>query len=627
MSWNPFLNREVSLFKGKPFFVFCLILIGLSFVFYGSTLKNGYNLDDHFVYTENPKALNGLADVSEIFKRNSFEGRNYNFGYRPITVLSFAIENELFGLSPSVSHFINVLLYGLLLVAFTLFLKTLFPTQKSVWLQLCCLVFLAMPVHSEMVNNVKSRDELLMLLFGMIAAYSFLKANGKQYVWVIIGIISLSLSILAKKSGIVFLGIIPVSLFFQKEVSLKKGVVLSLLSTLPILVFRLIKKFIKESKGEVHLRSTNLIENPLYDQSIEVDRFSFSIETLGFYFKQLSLPTDLVSYYGFNTINYQGFGISQIATLIIGVFLIYLALKGLKARKVSSYAIIILFGALLPFLNLLFPMVGIVADRFAGLATIGASILISTAIIYLGKTLFKQKAMPFIIVIALVFSGYSFVLVQERNQEWATEEKLFEADVLKEPESATLHALLGKKYLYKIPTTINAQQQRILTQKAEFHLGKSNQIAPDKVILTELGNLEFRAKLNLDQAEKYYEQALRMDSTYSEPHYHMGWVALQKNNKQAAEQHFKRAINLKPTYEEAYEPLVRVLAEKGQFDEALNWNNKGKKNLPKSSKLILNEANINFLKGDLNQAKQGYQAYLKLVPNDLAIRKKLNSIP
>ena len=66
MSWNPFLNREVSLFKGKPFFVFCLILIGLSFVFYGSTLKNGYNLDDHFVYTENPKALNGLADVSEI---------------------------------------------------------------------------------------------------------------------------------------------------------------------------------------------------------------------------------------------------------------------------------------------------------------------------------------------------------------------------------------------------------------------------------------------------------------------------------------------------------------------------------------------------------------------------------
>ena len=627
MSWNPFLNREVRLFKGKTFFVFCLILIGLSFAFYGSTLKNGYNLDDHFVYTENSKALNGLADVGAIFKRNSFEGRNYNFGYRPITVLSFAVENELFGISPAVSHFINVLLYGLLLVVFSLFLKTVFPLQKTVWFILSCLIFLAMPIHSEMVNNVKSRDELLMLFFGLIAAYSFLKANGKQFIYVIIGIISLSLSILAKKSGIIFFGIIPVSLFFQKEVSLKKGVVLSLLCAMPILAFRLIKKFVKESKGEVHLRSTNLIENPLYDPSVEVDRFSFSLETLGFYFQKLSFPTELVSYYGFNTINYQDFGISQIATLIISVFLIYLAFKGLKTRKVYSYAIIILFGALLPFLNLLFPMVGIVADRFAGLASIGASILISTAIIYLGNTLFKQKTMPFIIVIAVIFYGYSFVLTQERNQEWATEEKLFEADVLKEPESATLHALLGKKYLYKIPTTRNAQQQRILTQKAEYHLGKSNQIAPDKVILTELGNLEFRAKLNLEQAEKYYQSALQMDSTYAEPHYHIGWVALQKNNKQAAEKHFKKAINLKPRYEEAYEPLVRLLAEKGQFDEALNWNNQGKTALAKSAKLILNEANIYFLKGELDRAKQGYQAYLKLVPNDLAIRKKLNSIP
>ena len=110
MSWNKIGQTNLSDLGRKKSLFFSFILFLLCFVFYGNSLSNGYNLDDHFVYTENPKALKGLNDLSAIFKQNSFEGSTYNFGYRPITVLSFAVENEIFGVDPFVSHFINLLL-------------------------------------------------------------------------------------------------------------------------------------------------------------------------------------------------------------------------------------------------------------------------------------------------------------------------------------------------------------------------------------------------------------------------------------------------------------------------------------------------------------------------------------
>jgi len=88
-----------------------------------------------------------------------------------------------------------------------------------------------MPVHSEMVNNVKSRDELLMLSFGLLSSISLLKISSskQKWIWLMVGLVSLLLSILSKKSGIVFIGISYVALYFKGGIKLKSGILIGLL--------------------------------------------------------------------------------------------------------------------------------------------------------------------------------------------------------------------------------------------------------------------------------------------------------------------------------------------------------------------------------------------------------------
>jgi tetratricopeptide (TPR) repeat protein len=106
----------------------------------------------------------------------------------------------------------------------------------------------------------------------------------------------------------------------------------------------------------------------------------------------------------------------------------------------------------------------------------------------------------------------------------------------------------------------------------------------------------------------------------------MGWLELERKDKKSAEIAFKKSIALDPGHAMVYEALVRLLAESGRYKEALEWNQRGKNELPKNAKLILNEANIYFLKGEIEKAKTAYQKYLELTPNDQKVRAKLQSI-
>ena len=87
--------------NNKSIAVFILVLI---FVIYGNSLKNKYSLDDHIVNSNNKLTQIGIKGISEIFKNYSFSEKNFNYAYRPIVITSFAIEYQLFGTSPQVSH-------------------------------------------------------------------------------------------------------------------------------------------------------------------------------------------------------------------------------------------------------------------------------------------------------------------------------------------------------------------------------------------------------------------------------------------------------------------------------------------------------------------------------------------
>src|SRR4029078_8651082 len=108
-----------------------------------------------------------------------YDGRKGLQAYRPFTLLSFAVEKDLFGNKPAAAHFINVLIYALLLLVVYKLLTKLFPETSYQLLIMIALLYLVHPVHSEVVASVKSRDELLAGLFGFLALAAFLDPPGK----------------------------------------------------------------------------------------------------------------------------------------------------------------------------------------------------------------------------------------------------------------------------------------------------------------------------------------------------------------------------------------------------------------------------------------------------------------
>ena len=91
-----------------------LILFLGTWLLYGNTLKNDFNMSDDYISINHPLTSQGISAIPEIFKSPYYQDEaGIQFGYRPVVVASFAIENELFGESPLVGHFINVLIYSL----------------------------------------------------------------------------------------------------------------------------------------------------------------------------------------------------------------------------------------------------------------------------------------------------------------------------------------------------------------------------------------------------------------------------------------------------------------------------------------------------------------------------------
>jgi hypothetical protein len=86
-------------------------------IVYFNSIQNGYNLDDELVTRNHPLTSKGLNALWEIITSPYYSDEmGYSYGYRPIVLMTFAIENYFFGEDPHVGHFINLLIYVFIVV-------------------------------------------------------------------------------------------------------------------------------------------------------------------------------------------------------------------------------------------------------------------------------------------------------------------------------------------------------------------------------------------------------------------------------------------------------------------------------------------------------------------------------
>lgn len=167
-------------------------------VLYLPTARYGFVQDDRAIIVANP-AAHSVGAALRAFDQPYWPIPAEAGLYRPVTILSFAVDWSVAGGSSAWMHAENALWHGLACVLVVLVLLRWLPAAGAV---AAGLVFAIHPVHAEGVANIVSRNELLATV-GMLGAV----LAARRRVWAAAVVCAL-IAMLSKERGIVVAALI-----------------------------------------------------------------------------------------------------------------------------------------------------------------------------------------------------------------------------------------------------------------------------------------------------------------------------------------------------------------------------------------------------------------------------------
>lgn len=410
----------------------------LAVVQYSNTTNHDYAWDDAIVITQNSRVQKGLDDIPELFENIKSEKTENRYGYRPIALLSFATDIEFFGLDPGASHKVNILLYGLLCALIFYFLLLLFPLKNAKWgVFVVTALFVAHPLHTEVVANIKSRDEILALLFGLGALIFLWKGLEKGSIpHYLLTAIMLVLSFNSKESGITFCGVALLIPFYVNRSALPNlktlisGVAVAGVSIGVLLFIRdyvYSEEFFQSNDWDLIYKGVFLqdgfVGNPLWEASIS-EKLATATFICGYAVWRFILPYPLLHDYSYNVFPVRTWSDVEVyASLTVTVVLILVAAYGIWKRKPFGFGLGLFFITLSIYLHLVHVGPDIFAERYLFVPSLGLCIAL-LSVFEIERFNSKLVTAVFAVGILPMF-GYSF----QRNKVWKNNETLLLSDL------------------------------------------------------------------------------------------------------------------------------------------------------------------------------------------------------
>ena len=557
-----------------------LFVLLLPFLVYFNAIDNEYGMDDYYVTNGNPKTADGIENIPGLFTNYYADDGETRFEYRPLTHTTFAIEKSLFGALPdsqqpqekidnnvlteaNVSHLINILLYalnGFLL----LYLLSMVLQGYSFGLPLIItILFMVHPIHTEVVNNIKSRDELLMMVFllwALIECVRFGSDGLKKRLWGI-GALAL-LAFLSKMSSLAFFGLIPVLLYYTstsgKRILMAVGSV-----TLSLVIVLVLRAAIP---GE-EFRTFQFFENPLFVDDSFLTRLGIGCYSVFLYLQLLIFPEDLSFYYGYSQIPLADFSYWQVwvAILIFIPLGIYGIIKFLK-RDVLGLALVIWLGVMAIVVNLVYPMVGIVAERFAYIFSVGF-VMVLGILLWRGyafaKAKFSMQTANIALLSCLVFiiGIYSWRTI-ERNDAWENTLVLYRHDIKHLQNSFRAHTFLADELFTTLPI-------RSLEPKGTEHIKEVQALyeraleidAHQPYVLNNLGAIQYTYYKDYKAALGFFEKAKAIDGSNTDMLLNSAYCYAALKQYSKAVDAIKDALVVNPQLEAAYTFLLSLVKQ------------------------------------------------------------------
>lgn len=531
-----------------------LVIAFVAFFLYSNTLKHQFVLDDYSVIKENQMTKQGTAALKDIFA-NSYRagyGNNENNLYRPLTKAMFAIEWQI---SPDNAHFhhlINVLMYSLVCVL--LFIVLLRYTKINIYiLFITALIFAAHPIHTEVVANIKSRDEISSMLFILLSLLCTHKYLSSNKILMLIGTLGcFFLALLSKESAIVYVALAPLFIYFFTDTTLKNNIkVTGSLAVVAILYMMLHMKII----GSIGIDNIPVIDNSLLYTTNVIEQKATAIYILGKYFLLLVFPHPLSCDYSFNTIPIVSLGnIGFLLAAAFHIFLLVFAIKKIKEKHFLSFCILFYLGSMALASNI-FMLIG---THLAERLLFFPSVAFCLAAVYFLCKLFKidlfdssrinslfKVSTTLLAIVGVVMILYS-MKTYSRNKDWKSDTYLFGHDIETVPNSAHMlfyyaNNLANKDSLNAVSNPIEREQRLIKAQKSITKALQLYELFPDAHNVA--GRVYYEQK-NYDAAFKSYSRAMEMNPGKGMYHNNAGTCLFSVGKFEEAAMAFKKATEI-----------------------------------------------------------------------------------
>jgi protein O-mannosyl-transferase len=607
-----------------------LVCAALGVLLYSNTLFHDFTLDDFGAIKENWIVKAGFQHWDKLWTSE------YRFGswaspgslYRPLTLAMFSVEWQIKN-GPMMGHLFNMLWYGATGMVLYHTLRRVMSDYPWTLPALITLLFIAHPVHTEVVANIKSRDEIISLLCSITAInfiWRYFEEDNKKWLYFAYGIYGLGM--FAKESGITFLAIFPLTMWFFGKRPIEEVVRISAMFLVPALFYLGVRHKVLAAQNYTEVYS--ILDNFIVGAKDSASRMASALMMCWEYLRVLILPHPLVSDRGYpqlapvtfsdwraiaGTVTYFGMGIW--------------ALMNFGKRHLLAYAILFYLITFSLFSNVIMVIGTSYGERLLYAPSLGYAIALAWVLHRFFGNLDKNNETTasnatLWTVGGIILAAFALKTLV-RNQAWNNSYTLYEADYPTSPNCAKLNyhrsLEINNNGLDKEKETVS---NPAMIEDAIKAYSRTIELYPEYHDAYGSRGLAYFRLQKYDDAYKDYQVALKYRPNDAKVLSNMGFIyflraqrpgnMLATTELDSAENVYRRSIKYDPRFVDARRNLGAVLAMKRNFPSAIDQWKEGLKFEPNNATLNFYIGSAYCDMGDKNSARPWFDKALAASP-------------
>lgn len=552
-----------------PWWVFPALIV-LSFVLYGNTLEHQWALDDASAITDNRLVKQGSSAWVELLTTEYRYGYWNSPGnlYRPVTLLYFNVLWQISPESPKLFHLMQILLYSLLgFMIFRLVRRLWF--LESWWAALLIAVmFMIHPLHTEVVANVKSADELFSLLFSVMAFHYLVYWIDEKNPMVLGGaLLSYLVAMFSKEGAITFLVLFPVALWIFRPNAGNARWTGSALMVVPALIFLLCRSIFLGDQLSVG-NTYSPLDTTLAATHNYGEQLGTALLYAARYLWVTFFPWPLVSDLGYQQFPVVGVGNwKSILALVLLSGAFGVSIYGLlKKKSPAAFGVFIFLICFSLVSNLVMKIGTAYGERLLFAPSLGWAIAIGS-LLYAASRHTKLRVASMVLT-GIIAITYCYLTIQ-RNPAWYDSFTLYQADIRQAPNCIKLRYHYGLELAKKGKDATDSLERREWLQKGLVEYKRVLAQYPTYFdAWAEKGLAEWRLGAR-DSALASYQKSLEHNPNQARVWSNMGMIYYELQNWPKMKEVYTKSVQLDPNFTDGRRNLGALYAMQSIPDSAL----------------------------------------------------------